>query len=149
MSEPTKPTRCTVSSDSKQILDKCEVMRKKVAEHLREYPPLESDGAGCVNCPICTHELSGLFGSFAWAIVHGEGFCNNCRFPVRLYHYLEDGCPTQLPFNEIPWPHKVTLQYYFPFVSESKWPRMRELWEQAEQNTKRFVELYNSEEANV
>ena len=41
-------------------------------------------------CPECGHALGGLFGSFKWALRHGEGTCNNCKKTAfTLYHYVE------------------------------------------------------------
>lgn len=42
-------------------------------------------------CPECGWDLGGILGSFQWGIVHGEGFCANCRkTEFRLYHCLKD-----------------------------------------------------------
>lgn len=38
----------------------------------------------------CGRWIGGVFGSFTWGIVHGEGFCGACRRPARAYHFLKD-----------------------------------------------------------
>jgi len=30
-------------------------------------------------CPNCGTDLGGLFGTFVWGIIHGEGFCSECK----------------------------------------------------------------------
>lgn len=35
-------------------------------------------------CIGCDHLISW---SFTWGLVHGEGFCGNCGWPYRLYHF--------------------------------------------------------------
>jgi len=40
-------------------------------------------------CPECGAELLGLFGSFQWALRHGEGVCSNCKeVYFQYYHYI-------------------------------------------------------------
>lgn len=40
-------------------------------------------------CPCCLATLGGfLTGSFEWGIVHGEGSCSACGWPVKAYHRL-------------------------------------------------------------
>lgn len=41
-------------------------------------------------CPECNIDLSGIFGSFEWGIVHGEGNCSACGTAFRLYHYIKN-----------------------------------------------------------
>ncbi len=55
-----------------------------------EYPWVVGD-----NCPVCNTPLDGLFGSFAWGMIHGEGYCTECRHHkqgtyFRLYHYVTE-----------------------------------------------------------
>jgi len=40
----------------------------------------------CINCE---EDLSGIFGTFNWGIVHGEGHCSNCGYPARGRHYIK------------------------------------------------------------
>lgn len=66
-------------------------------------PPLtEKDGKphlGDHPCLKCDEPLTGMVammlgkGGFTWGIAHGEGFCRNCRWPARAYHFIkyEDG----------------------------------------------------------
>lgn len=42
------------------------------------------DGEDCLSCG---RTLGGLFGSFTWTMVHGEGRCSNCDYPARALHY--------------------------------------------------------------
>lgn len=42
------------------------------------------------NCPECNEDLGGLFGTFVWGLVHGEGNCSRCGIAFRLYHYLKE-----------------------------------------------------------
>lgn len=39
-------------------------------------------------CPKCGSELGGIFGSFEWGIVHGCGYCSECKTSFQLYHYF-------------------------------------------------------------
>lgn len=40
-------------------------------------------------CPCCLATLGGfLTGSFEWGLVHGEGSCSACGWPVKAYHRL-------------------------------------------------------------
>jgi hypothetical protein len=40
-------------------------------------------------CPCCLATLGGfLTGSFEWGLVHGEGSCSACGWPVAAYHRL-------------------------------------------------------------
>lgn len=60
-------------------------------EAIEAYPPYawipERDGH--YRCPVCDSPLGGLFGSFKWAIVHGEGECSACgKALFRYYHYV-------------------------------------------------------------
>jgi hypothetical protein len=42
-------------------------------------------------CPNCGAELLGLFGSFKWGLVHGEGYCSNCNsVNLKYYHYFNE-----------------------------------------------------------
>jgi hypothetical protein len=40
-------------------------------------------------CPNCGTNLFDLFGSFAWGIVHGQGYCTECNdVEFQYYHYI-------------------------------------------------------------
>lgn len=46
-------------------------------------------------CICCGNRLScalgmGLFGGFEWGLVHGEGHCAYCRYPMRGHHRVND-----------------------------------------------------------
>jgi hypothetical protein len=45
-------------------------------------------------CLCCGNQLRcplgmGIFGGFAWDLVHGEGHCVHCRYPMRGHHIVE------------------------------------------------------------
>lgn len=45
-------------------------------------------------CLCCGQHLTcylgmGLFGGFEWGIVHGEGHCMSCRYPMRGHHQVK------------------------------------------------------------
>lgn len=40
-------------------------------------------------CICCGWKLGGFVGSFTWGLVHGEGHCARCRYPVRAIHRVE------------------------------------------------------------
>ncbi len=45
-------------------------------------------------CLCCGQQLScwlgmKLFGGFEWGLVHGEGHCTYCRYPMRGHHRVE------------------------------------------------------------
>jgi len=39
-----------------------------------------------LRCPLGM----GLFGGFEWGLVHGEGHCATCRYPMRGHHCVKD-----------------------------------------------------------
>ncbi len=41
-------------------------------------------------CPRCDSNFADL-GSFFWGIANGEGFCSQCRYPVRVCHKTKKG----------------------------------------------------------
>ena len=42
-------------------------------------------------CPKCGAELFGIFGSFTWELVHGYGYCSECKsVQFKYYHYIGD-----------------------------------------------------------
>ena len=54
-----------------------------------------SDGENAtITCPACGAHLMGsgimdaLLSSFQWGLAHGEGFCTDCRWPIRMYHFI-------------------------------------------------------------
>ncbi len=64
-----------------------------VLAELREYfhtfatPTKGKHGA---ECPNCGSAIGGMFGSFEWGLVHGEGRCSICHWPMRAYHFIKD-----------------------------------------------------------
>jgi hypothetical protein len=59
-----------------------DVTREQI-EHYRQVWLKEN------KCPNCGADLTGLFSSFNWGIVHGEGYCSECKkVEFRLYHYI-------------------------------------------------------------
>ena len=60
-------------------------------------------------CCQCRSRLTGVFGTFRWGAVNGEGECINCRWPARGIHRMKlehDGYPV---FHS---PLEVVLQYH-------------------------------------
>lgn len=61
---------------------------KALTEYFQHFVFLE--GSKCPGCdmPLVGGLLDGLIGraTFTWGLAHGEGFCNNCRYPARAYH---------------------------------------------------------------
>jgi len=55
-------------------------------EVINEYLKIFVADKKCINCE---EDLSGLFGTFNWGIVHGEGSCSNCGYPARGRHYIK------------------------------------------------------------
>jgi hypothetical protein len=80
----------------------------------RWLPPRldESGGVHCVGCgSLLTGGLSGLLlGTFDWGIVHGEGYCRECHYPVRMYHYLPDALGEERRINYPLQPHPDDLK---------------------------------------
>lgn len=72
-------------------------------------------------CIKCDEPLTGMMammfgkGGFTWGLAHGEGFCRNCRWPSRMYHFIKgaDG-------EDLMTLRGVVLQYHPDFVSERK-----------------------------
>lgn len=40
-------------------------------------------------CVCCGGVLTGLFGSFMWGLMHGEGQCSECGYPARAIHTID------------------------------------------------------------
>jgi len=72
-----------------------EAARARLAEHLSHFlKPKLADNS--IRCPSCDAPLwhgggvlDALCSTFRWGLVHGDGFCGRCRWPVRFYHYLQ------------------------------------------------------------
>jgi hypothetical protein len=73
----------------------------------------------CLKCdePLADGIMSFLTGKggFTWGLAHGEGFCRNCRWPARAYHFIKD-----VDGNDLMTLRGVVLQYHPDFVSERK-----------------------------
>lgn len=60
---------------------------------------VREDETVMIKCPCCDSHIMGggiadaLFSTFEWGIAHGEGHCGECRWPIKMYHFLkkEDG----------------------------------------------------------
>ena len=72
----------------KQGTDLADVQQEigKLNDYLRIFAYTDGN-----TCPGCGSTLSGLFGTFEWEIVHGEGQCRKCRYPCRAYHRPKTG----------------------------------------------------------
>lgn len=69
-------------------------------------------------CFHCGEPLTGMMafmmargGGFQWGIAHGEGFCGNCRWPARAYHFAKKADGTDL-FTV----RNLVLQYHPEYV---------------------------------
>jgi hypothetical protein len=97
-------------------------LRAYLTEYLKPFakPQKRADATegmgfalGYSQCLKCGFGLDGMFGTFEWGIVHGEGKCGHCGWPTRMYHYLK------LPSGEegrLVFP----LQYHPDFVTKRK-----------------------------
>jgi hypothetical protein len=55
---------------------------------------IETDGVPVISnqkCVNCDETLDGLFGTFQWGIVHGQGMCGACHWPAYGHHFIKDG----------------------------------------------------------
>lgn len=73
-------------------------------------------------CLKCSEPLAGDLadfilrkGGFTWGLAHGEGFCRNCRWPARAYHFIKDA-----DGKELITIRNVILQYHPDFVTSRK-----------------------------
>jgi len=95
----------------------------KINNYLKIFvKPIESEFANSKHyvCFNCGEALTGLMatlmakgGGFHWGIVHGEGFCGNCTWPCRAYHYLKDDDGSELLTLR-----GLTLQYLPEYVTK-------------------------------
>ena len=67
---------------------------KKLADYLVGFhaPNIDDDAVKCVKCG--SHIFGGgimdaLLSTFTWGLVHGEGFCTECNWPIRMYHSVD------------------------------------------------------------
>ena len=62
-------------------------------------------------CPECDAELGGLFGAFTWGIIHGIGYCAQCKkAEFRYFHYpLEEGYQKFMGFALIGFPKEKEM----------------------------------------
>jgi hypothetical protein len=57
-----------------------------------EIPDDERRGQRCPGCNAMLGYKDGMMGyllgaTFVWGLVHGQGFCRECHYPARLYHF--------------------------------------------------------------
>lgn len=70
-------------------------IREAVEKYLEPFiapTPCEGEPSmitGSLLCD-CGAPLDGYVGSFKYGIVHGEGFCQRCKRPIRANHYIKD-----------------------------------------------------------
>lgn len=69
-----------------------------------EYMEIFLPPGPCINCGLAQGDFLGYF---TWGIQHGEGYCSNCGYPARAYHYIKD---EQFPLNKNPL--NIVLQYH-------------------------------------
>lgn len=41
-------------------------------------------------CIMCGKPINGFLGTFEWGIIHGEGKCSECGYPLRAVHVVKD-----------------------------------------------------------
>ena len=84
---------CTIDmfSGSKDL---SEGAQSRLAGYLEGFhAPVIKDGVvKCVKCGDLIFSggiMDALMSSFTWGIAHGEGFCTNCDWPIRMYHFVQ------------------------------------------------------------
>jgi hypothetical protein len=69
------------------------------------------DGSKCVGCDKTQggdiFEAALGLACFTWGLAHGEGYCSNCGWPARGYHYK-----MPWPFPQSERPVGLILQYH-------------------------------------
>lgn len=87
----------------KNIVDPDNVMpaiRAETRPYLDRFCP---PGHSCI---CCDAKLLGIFGSFTWGMVNGEGFCVHCKWPARAIHRIESESLGKLTISN------MVLQYH-------------------------------------
>ena len=86
MSKPITVARLT---ELKSTTATCPPIDGFPAEYLKAFAPPSEDSA-CLAC--------GKRDTFTWGILHGEGYCYECGWPARLYHFIkgDDGKETRI-----------------------------------------------------
>ena len=55
----------------------------------------KDDEPNAITCPSCNSQIyaggvmDALLSTFTWGIVHGDGFCGECKWPIRMYHFIK------------------------------------------------------------
>ena len=91
------PATIDIVKDAETLSDEA---RDRLDEYLRSFlePQFrhdKDDEPNAIVCPSCKgHIYSGgimdaLMSGFQWEIVHGEGFCSECGWPIRMYHFVK------------------------------------------------------------
>lgn len=65
-----------------------------IYNYLRQFLVPTEGGDGFIMgapCNVCGKSLGGFVGTFKYFVIHGEGYCSNCQWPVRTHHYIKDG----------------------------------------------------------
>lgn len=68
----------------------------RLSEYLTAFiSPVKSDRPS-IDCPCCGAmiysgggPLDALLSSFEWGLAHGDGFCGRCKWPIRMYHFIQ------------------------------------------------------------
>lgn len=86
---------CTIDNVGLKITGKdAQLVVELLNKYLHDFAATDGD------CPQCGAKLCGLFGTFAWGLVNGEGICTGglfqsgkCNWPCRAIHRptFEDG----------------------------------------------------------
>lgn len=73
-----------LKKDTPEAIDEKENTTKIIQEYLNQFA--NTNG----KCPCCNRDLGGILGTFRWGIVHGEGECGDCGYPVRGHHVIKN-----------------------------------------------------------
>lgn len=80
--------------DPKLIEDMTAYLHKFAARKLGDDGrPLAGNPCICCGYDLCGGMVGFLMGSkggFKWGLAHGEGYCSECGWPARLYHFVKD-----------------------------------------------------------
>lgn len=58
-------------------------------DYLSRFAKLTDGTCLCCGKSLRCHLGMGLFGGFEWGLVHGEGHCTYCRYPMRGHHRVD------------------------------------------------------------
>jgi len=88
----------SADTDPEKVQAITEETRNRIDEYLKDFaapaPPEDGEEGniifGGLRCIFCGRVLTGLLGTFKYTIFHGEGYCDECKYPARSHHYFKD-----------------------------------------------------------